>query len=470
MDVAYDHIQEEVLSPDDSTDKEKNVGEEQPTLNAEFAQAYRAISSTSWGAKLGSLVGTVKKQSESYYEGARQEYTAATSQASKGLSDIINRTRSLSLTKSQPQQQTSTTTATTKDAEKQETEDVDITPEDAASATTTRDAEEHQASSEGGVLSRFRSEAYKRLKEIEKAEEAADEALLKFGTNIRNFLRDAVSIAPPTDDDSGASGSSDEKGTTILYESKDPEGKRVIHPTRFDAQLHVIHSTLGSFMKDPASAEYSKWSEEEFSVERKTEEISADLQRHKELRTAMEQLVPDRVMYEDFWKRYYFLRHVIETEEQRRKEMLKGAASADPEEEEVAWDEDSDTESPTAGKQPNTTDVAVNNEGTPASVESSSTLHPSPNKQPTTTTTTTSTMPSITTPADPSSSSSSPSNERPAESRRSNDQQSHPDSDASYDLISGAPSKAPSHAPGSPKEVKQKVGGGEESDEEEDWE
>lgn len=122
-------------------------------------------------------------------------------------------------------------------------------------------------------------------------------------------------------------------------------------------------------------------------------------------------------------------------------------ASADPEEE-VAWDEDSDTESP-AG----TPSININNE-TPASIESSSTLHPSPNKQ-------TSTIPSINTPSDPP-------NERQAESRRSNDQQSHPDSDASYDLISGAPSKAPSHAPGSPKEVK-KVGGGDESDEE-DWE
>lgn len=62
MDVAYDHIQEEVLSPDDSGDREGKGAEPQPTLNAEFAQAYKVISSTSWGAKLGSLVGTVKKQ------------------------------------------------------------------------------------------------------------------------------------------------------------------------------------------------------------------------------------------------------------------------------------------------------------------------------------------------------------------------------------------------------------------------
>lgn len=55
-----------------------------------------------------------------------------------------------------------------------------------------------------------------------------------------------------------------------------------------------------------------------------------------------------------------------------------------------------------------------------------------------------------------------------APSRRSNDQQSQPDSDASYDLVSGATSGVPSHAPGSPRETK-KAAAGEESDEE-DWE
>ncbi len=68
MDIAYDHIQEEALSPD--TDVAQRQGDEQqqqqqqpaPSLNAEFAQAYKAISATPWGAKLGALVGTVKKQ------------------------------------------------------------------------------------------------------------------------------------------------------------------------------------------------------------------------------------------------------------------------------------------------------------------------------------------------------------------------------------------------------------------------
>ena len=167
------------------------------------------------------------------------------------------------------------------------------------------------------MLSRFRAEAAKRLKDIERAEDAADEALLRFGTNIRNFLRDAVSIAPPSQEeiDSGRS--------KVLFESKDADGKRVIHGSRMEAQLHVIHCSMDSFLKDPASREYAPWAET-FDVEKHTEDISKDLERYEELRRAMEKCVPERVEYTIFWKRYYFLRHVIEEEERRRKELLKG--------------------------------------------------------------------------------------------------------------------------------------------------
>lgn len=137
---------------------------------------------------------------------------------------------------------------------------------------------------------------------------------MKFGTNIRNFLKDAVSIAPPT---------GDSKDTTVLFESKDAQGKRVIHTTRFDAQLHVIHSSLDSFIKDPVSEEYEPWAKT-FNVESKTEDIAKDLETFGELRASMEKLVPDQVTYADFWKRYYFLRHSIETAEARRRDLLKG--------------------------------------------------------------------------------------------------------------------------------------------------
>ncbi len=113
------------------------------------------------------------------------------------------------------------------------------------------------------------------------------------------------------------------QASTVLFESKDAQGKRVIHTSRFDAQLHVIHTNVDSFASDPSGEEYSAWNTD-FDIDKKTEDISADLIKYPELRTTMEKLVPDSIAYPDFWKRYYFLRHGIETAEARRRDLLKG--------------------------------------------------------------------------------------------------------------------------------------------------
>lgn len=272
------------------------------------------------------------------------------------------------------------------------------------------------------VISRFRTEAAKRLKDLEKAEEAADAAIFKFGANIGNFLRDAVTIAPPTEE------TNKDGSRKVLFESKDQDGKRVIHSTRFDAQLHAIHSSLESFTSDPASAEYGNW-KEAFDVEKKTDAISQDLEKYEELRRTMEKLVPEKVEYKDFWTRYYFLRMVVETEEQRRRELLKGATEST--DENIGWDDDSDSDSEDKSSTPQQSQPA------PEPSQPASTTLPRPNE-----------------PQEPPSL-------KPAEPRRSQDTQSQPDSDTSYDLVSGATSRAP----GSPRAGEKK-----DEDEEEDWE
>ena len=315
MDAAYDHIQEEVLRSDEAAGQ-PGERQQEGSLNTEFQEAYRSFSASPWGAKLGGFFGSVKKQGETIYHEARQEASAASEEALKGFtglrSTLVNRARSLSTNETSPASSAKAVSS----------------PEDLEDAGSEHTIRKERTSSEAlreseGILARFRSEAAKRLKDIEKAEDAADEALLKFGTNIRNFLRDAVSIAPPSEE-------TDKDGKSkVLFESKDQDGKRVIHTTRFDAQVHVIHSSLESFTKDPISPEYEKW-KSDFNVENKTDDISVDLEKHEELRRAMEKLVPEKVEYEQFWKRYYFLRMVIESEEQRRKELLKGAWSLLP--------------------------------------------------------------------------------------------------------------------------------------------
>ncbi|KAF5870529.1 putative bsd domain-containing protein [Botrytis fragariae] len=440
MDLAYDHIQEEALQPDQNKEKSTQPA---PTLNADFQEAYKAISSSPWGAKLGGFFGSVVKQGENVYKEAQQEFNTVSEEATKGFTDlrssIISRTRGLTITQAQEDEKAAAGGSTSKDGE-----------------STSKDLTTDEALKESeGVLARLKTEAAKRLVEIQKAEDAADEALLKFGTNIRNFLKDAVSIAPPTSNADG-------QVNAVLFESKDSQGKRVIHTTRFDAQLHVIHSTLDSFTTDPISEEFEPWAKT-FSVDKKTDDIAKDLEKYEELRSSMEKLVPDKVKYEDFFKRYYFLRHSIETAEAKRRDLLKGAAATE-QEEDVKWTSDSDDDSEeedsdddeSEDEDDKTAKVKTTSDR-PASAESSITLHPATqDKEKSTAASPTPTL-------------------KPTEPRKSNDEKSQADSDGSYDVV-GAASGAPSRAPNSPKEkatgagAKKDESDDDDDSEEEDWE
>ncbi|KAL3475585.1 hypothetical protein BJX99DRAFT_229218 [Aspergillus californicus] len=410
MDI-YDHVQEDLFSSSEQPKKEESQNdadkEARPTvdLNTELQETFRAFSASPWGSRIGGLWDNVRKQGENYYEGARQEYAAASEEAAKGLTGLkdtlVGRTRGLSLNTGFGTAEPGTTEGS-------------LTPTEArAEGPSTREGEQQKSETGAGgenFLSRLKAEASRRLKELEKAEEAADEAILRFGMNITQKLRETVTIVPPED----------ESGSKVLFESKDAEGKRVIHATRFEAQLHVIHTTLDSFLKDPASNEWAAF-QKSFNVDDKTSAIAADLEKYPELRATMEKLVPEQVQYGEFWSRYYFLRLVIETEEQKRKELLKGASAE--EDEQVGWDDESDddTDSPSTPQ--------VSDKTKTKKVAATSAL------------TDNNTL-------------------KPSEPRRSNDQVSQPDSESSYDLVSGATSRAPA----SPKDKSK------EDDSDDDWE
>lgn len=304
-----------------------------------------------------------------------------------------------------------------------------------------------EAKQSENTLARLRAEAAKRLKDLQRAEEAADDALIKFGGNVRNFLRDAISIAPPQD--------SDQSGA-VLFESKDAQGKRVIHTSRFEAQLHVIHTSIESFTKDPNSADYAAWSKD-FDADKKTPEINDDLQKFPDLRATMEKLVPDQVPYVDFWQRYYFLRHGIETAEARRRDLLKGksimgftsnsltyltAASA---EDDVAW---SDDESDEDSDDSDDTSTPAAKDKNVLKTEPQAESKAEPTTEPTT-------EPKVAASANPSSTAQSPAKNllKPTEPRKSNDEKSQADSEASYDVV-GAASGKTTQTPNSPKESK----------------
>ncbi|KAI0864009.1 BSD domain-containing protein [Xylaria cubensis] len=430
MDLAYDHIVEDSMPKDDDSGP-SNTGQSstrpESTLNQDLQEAYRAFSSSSWGTWLGGTVEKVVKQGESVYREASQEVTSLGADASRGFATL--RARALSLRTTVPSLSITPQAPQQDGEEKDKDKDPETTPTTSRAPGSSSADDAASAKDSETVISRLRTEAANRLRDIQRAEDAADEALLKFGTNIRDFFRDAITVNP---------GASDAEGGGNRFESKDDSGKRVIHSSRYDAQLHVLHTTEKSFTEDPATDEFATWAKD-FNADAKTDSISADLAKYPELRANMEKLVPDRVPYADFWKRYYFLRHSIETAEARRRDLLKAASA----EEEIGWgDEESEDDSEDdseEGSDEESEEEAPSNKPVekiqrPGSTESSTTIHPP-----------------------------KPKLLKPSEPRKSNDEKSQADSDTSYDVV-GAASGNPSQAPNSPKDSR-KV---EDSDDEED--
>ena len=218
MDLAYDHVQEAVIdnpegskspSTSDSTTN-NNVN-----LNAEFSEAYKAISNSPWGMKFGGWLGEVKKQGETYYSkgvgaAAGVNVAGVAETASKGLvglrEGITGRMRGLSLSGKNPPRPPAAGEEEEKEKEESESE---------------------KTEQEKGLMERLKQNAAKRIEEIEKAEAKADEYLLKWGTTIGNFLKEAVTVAPPEGEEFAdeASNSNSNSGPGVLFDQGTSDGK-----------------------------------------------------------------------------------------------------------------------------------------------------------------------------------------------------------------------------------------------------
>jgi len=340
MDIAYDHIQEEALpahherdstAASPSSSASATDGTQQPqqaqTLNIEFQQAFQAVSASPWGARLGGWFGEARKQGQTFYSELQKEASEAQQQATKGLEglrgQLAQRTAGLNLNAEGAPHSGIPGEEAVPVAKKEgsTTQTREIIEEDPARPESLTADIVKEA---GSLVASLRLTATSKLKDLQKAEDAADEALLKFGTNVRDFLRDAVVISAPTAADASKPKGTDAAGNEVLFETTEQgTGRKVFHTTRLDAQLHAVHTTASSFTQDPQGEQWTEW-EKTFNVDKQTEAIAQDLDKFEDLRRAMEKLVPEKVEYRPFWVRYYFIRKAIDEEEKKRKEVLKG--------------------------------------------------------------------------------------------------------------------------------------------------
>lgn len=190
--------------------------------------------------------------------------------------------------------------------------------------------------STSAMFSVLMQKAQSRIEELEKVE--FSKYLNKVGKEVGDFLKDAVTVDP---DDTQAM-RNDTVVNDVLFDL--PEDiKRHIYTTRLDAQLHALHTSPEPFLTDSKDNSFEEFASK-FSISDQTETIAHDLDFYDELRKLMEKLVPEKISYEEFWKRYYFLRDQINQEEVRRKQLLKEAGQ---EEDDFDWSEDEDDEQTT---------------------------------------------------------------------------------------------------------------------------
>lgn len=145
------------------------------------------------------------------YREAQQEVTSLGVDAGRGLAQL--RARAISLTTAVPRAEQSEQSG---DSSKDKDRESETTP------TAAKDGKMEEGMKQSETyLSKLRAEAAKRLKDLQRAEDAADEALLSFGKNFRDFLQDAIVFRPGTAEDAQGQG-----GTQHRFESKDESGKR----------------------------------------------------------------------------------------------------------------------------------------------------------------------------------------------------------------------------------------------------
>ena len=64
MDLAYDHIAEEALAKEQAEAQKdgSSSDHQQASLSADLQDAYKALSSSPWGVRIGGFLGNMAKQ------------------------------------------------------------------------------------------------------------------------------------------------------------------------------------------------------------------------------------------------------------------------------------------------------------------------------------------------------------------------------------------------------------------------
>ncbi|KAK9325950.1 hypothetical protein V1517DRAFT_128269 [Lipomyces orientalis] len=328
MDTAYDAIQQESLPDKDFVERPaEGSGTEQaaPTLSEEINDAVQTFQHSAWGAKIGGLWETVRKQGEAALDITKKDISVASEMATKELATLSEQLRTSTIANQVATQASAFVSSAS--------ERLSFDGGEGSSSRSAQIADRVRIApkSTSKMFAILKQKAQARVEELDKVE--ISKYINQVGKEVAEFLKDAVTIDPGEED--YAEGTKTPITTDILFDVPD-DIKRQIYTTRLDAQLHALHTSTEPFLTDSDDTAYQTFANG-FSVDSQTATIAGDLDHYPELRKLMEKVVPEKITYEEFWKRYYFLREQINQEELRRKQLLNEAGQA---EDNFDWDEE----------------------------------------------------------------------------------------------------------------------------------
>lgn len=300
-------------NPDDpSNEINKKTEESFEKLETEISKTYDAIESkaSTWGASFGSFISNLK------------------------VNDYINETRKqvenlqldqkVNLTKS---------TVTKKFGEIQQ-----------------RIVNEENTTKSKNMWSLLSSKTNTYLDELDKELEQVENFAGSYVNRFGQFIKESVVVAPPEDEDELID---DAEGELLFNVTDDTKGRAPkVSSTRTEAQLYALHTSPELYLTTAEDESFGKF-KDEFKLDSKTEDIANLLKQNVELNKLSTKIVPEKVSYEEFWTRYFFLYDKILKEEVNRKKLLnKENESKDTKAENLQWsDDEEDNEDSTSSNQ-----------------------------------------------------------------------------------------------------------------------
>lgn len=171
-------------------------------------------------------------------------------------------------------------------------------------------------------------------KELEQVETFAGSYVNKFG----QFIKDSIVISNPEDEDELIDDSEGDLLFNVLDDSKSRPQK--VTSTRTEAQLYALHTSPELYLTNAQDETYDQF-KKCFKLDSKTEDIAALLKQNVELNKLSTSIVPEKVKYDEFWTRYFYLYDKILKEESNRKKLLKkGNDTNETKSENVEWSDE----------------------------------------------------------------------------------------------------------------------------------